>query len=96
MRILLWVWVFVGQWREIAMKEDFKLLQELNRGRRRSNTESSTLILKENEICFTSKNNGVHLIVEDFDFYPSTGLFINRTTKERGRGIFNLLKLLSI
>lgn len=32
--------------------------------------------------------------VGDFDFWPSTGLFINRITKNKGRGINKLLPLI--
>ena len=72
--------------------------QDVNRDRKekkQSNLEYNTNVLLEKGICFVSKNNGVHLIVENaFDFYPSTGLFINRKTKKKGRGIKNLLKCL--
>lgn len=38
------------------------------------------------------KNGGVHLIVFDrFDFWPGSGLFIDRNTQERGSGIDALL-----
>lgn len=32
--------------------------------------------------------------IGDFDFWPSTGLFRNRVTKKKGRGINNLLPLI--
>lgn len=32
--------------------------------------------------------------IGDFDFWPSTGLFKNRVTKKKGRGINNLLPLI--
>lgn len=34
-------------------------------------------------------------MIGDFDFYPSTGLFRNRKTNKKGRGIFNLIKLIN-
>jgi len=55
------------------------------------NLHSSLIILIKSNIGFTTKNF-VHYIVGDFDYWPSTGLFISRTTKKRGRGIKNLLK----
>ncbi len=72
--------------------ELFSALREESRIKKLSNLEQSTNILKEKNINFVSKNNGIHLIVGNFDFYPSTGKFINRTTKKDGRGIFNLIK----
>lgn len=37
-----------------------------------------------------------HYRVDRFDFWPATGMFMNRTTKLRGQGILNLLKKLGI
>ena len=34
-----------------------------------------------------------HLRVGAFDFWPSTGKFYNQKTKHKGRGVFNLMKL---
>ena len=62
--------------------------------KRRRNTESSTRLLRDKGIEFQSHNDGVHLVAGSFDFWPSTGLFINRDTGKRGRGVFNLIKLL--
>jgi hypothetical protein len=60
--------------------------------KRRSNLVQSTAILECAGVPFKSKNNGVHLIVKDrWDYWPSTGLFIDRQTKKKGRGIKNLL-----
>ena len=74
---------------------DWKLMSDFLKNERYMNTVTYTEMLKQFEIEFESKNYGAHLIVEGkFDFWPSTGLFINRTTKERGRGIFNLFKII--
>ena len=74
--------------------ELFTALREQRRIKKLSNLEQSTNILKEKNINFVSRNNGIHLIVGNFDFYPSTGKFINRISKKDGRGIFNLIKKL--
>lgn len=80
------------------MAEDFKALREHRKAKRKSNLEKTTNLLKSKGVSFESKNNGVHLIVKQnemvFDFYPSTGLFIDRTTKKHSRGVFHLLKKL--
>ncbi len=64
--------------------------------KRQSNMEKSTKILMDNGIRFHSRNGGIHLIVfgqvKEFDYWPSTGKFINRKTKKAGRGVFNLIK----
>lgn len=75
--------------------DDFRLYGEMRKKKRESNIDFSTKILADKGIPFVSKNYGVHLIVNKlFDFYPSTGLFIHRNTKKRGRGIYNLIKQL--
>lgn len=43
-----------------------------------------------------SNNGGIHLVIGDFDFWPSTGLFKNRKTGKKGRGVFNLIKVLGV
>lgn len=82
------------------MGDDFKALKEIKRAKKQSNLERSTTLLNAKGIEFESKNNGIHLIVRHgeqvFDFYPSTGLFINRVDKKQGRGVFQFIKLLGV
>lgn len=76
--------------------EIFGAMREISRQKKANNRKGSVEILKQNKINFVEKNNGIHLIVEGrFDFYPSTGLFIERATKKTGRGVFNLIKKIS-
>ena len=69
-------------WRDVrpAMKEE-------SQRRRSSNRESSSRLLTEAGISFESKNEGSHLIVSGqgavVDFWPGTGLWIVRGSKER-------------
>lgn len=76
--------------------EIFKVLHEYQQRERRNRKEESIRILEEKNIWFTSKNDGNHLIIRGkttrYDFWPSTGLFINFANKSRGRGLENLLK----
>ncbi len=74
------------------MGDTFGAMRQDSQRRRIKNLDSSTKLLIEKGIKFESKNNGIHLIVEDFDFYPSTGLFKNRKTGKKGRGVFSLIK----
>jgi hypothetical protein len=72
--------------------DDMRAFRAYAQAKRRSNTESSTSIIEGSGIPFESKNNGAHLIVAGrWDYWPSTGLFIDRETKKKGRGVFNLL-----
>lgn len=74
------------------MGDVFRDLTKHKKEKREENTRSSTEVLRSQGIVFESKNNGAHLIVGDFDFWPSTGLFIHRKTKKKGRGVFNLIE----
>lgn len=76
------------------MGDIFNAMKEESKQRRANNRESSADILTKSGIEFESKNLGAHLIVGQFDFWPGTGLFINRKTGKRGRGVRNLIKLL--
>ena len=78
------------------MGEVFNELKKFNKAKKANNLEASTKRLEDAGIPFIKKNGGVHLIVGDgtFDFWPSTGLFINRATQRRGRGVKNLIKFL--
>lgn len=62
------------------MDDDFKEFKKFNQAKRWSNMEKSTKLLIDNCIVFKSFNGGVLLKVGDYDFYPSTGLFVNRGT----------------
>lgn len=60
-----------------------------------SNTENNLRILKEKGIEYELlSSNGPHLRIGDYDFWASTGLFVHRKSKQRGRGIHNLLRRL--
>ena len=78
------------------MGEIFDGLKKHNKAKKRNNLEASTKMLEDEGIPLIKKNGGVHLIVGDgaFDFWPSTGLFINRETQKQGRGVKNLIKAL--
>lgn len=76
---------------------DWKAYKEEQRLRRENNASRSMLLLAEEGINFISRNGGVHLIIEDhcnmFDFWPSTGKWMQRTrgTQTYFRGVRNLL-----
>lgn len=76
------------------MGDYWRDVNSFRQNKRRENMLSSTEILDRANISYSSHNGGVHLIVaKRWDYWPSTGLFIDRQTKKQGRGIFNLLRI---
>ena len=74
------------------MGELFNELREEGRKKRANNLEWSTKYLKEQGVSFQSFNNGVHLRIQDIDFYPSTGLW--KVGNIKRRGVKNLVKFI--
>jgi len=71
--------------------------KEAGQKKRLDNKLHATERLTKLGIDFESKNFGVHIIVSNkngfIDYWPSTGMFIQRFNSKRGRGISSLLKL---
>lgn len=63
-----------------------------NQEKRAANRQRSAEMLTAAGIEFESKNDGAHLIVGDYDFWPGTGLFVNRKTGEKKRGVGELIR----
>jgi hypothetical protein len=64
--------------------------------RRANNRAEGAQVLAEQDIQFTSKNDGAHLVVRAgqkqlVDFWPGTGLWIVRGTTQRCRGVRALI-----
>ena len=74
--------------------ELFKDLHKEGKMKREQNLKSSVEVLREKGIPFVELSD-THLRVGNFDFWPSTGLFIQLRTGRRGRGVFNLIKKLN-
>jgi hypothetical protein len=78
------------------MSATFRVMKEASQEKRRSNLDNSTKLLRERGITFDVYNDGMHLVIRSgervFDFWPSTGKWIERASKVDGRGVFNLLK----
>ena len=73
--------------------ETFKALRESSRSRRANNRSKSADMLRAAGVAFVERNGGAHLIVAGrWDAWPGTGLWIDRTTKERGRGVRELIR----
>lgn len=71
--------------------DDFAAMREHGKIKKKSNLQNAKAVFAENEVEFSEKSP-IHFIVGEYDFWPSTGLFISRRTRKRGRGIFNLIK----
>jgi hypothetical protein len=71
--------------------EVFAALKEHNRKKKQSNHENSMALLKERGYSFEQLSD-THYRYGDFDFWPSTGKFVKRSTGKYKRGVFNLLK----
>ena len=73
--------------------ETFAAVRARSRERRALNRAKSTALLSRAGISFVSKNGGAHLIVEGrWDAWVGTGLWQDRITKTRGRGVRELLR----
>jgi hypothetical protein len=59
--------------------------------KRAGNRASSADLLTQAGIEFVSKNGGAHLIVGRFDFWPGTGLWMERGNTRRRYGVRSLI-----
>lgn len=73
------------------MAELFRDLKKHNKEKKDYNRFASVDILDQKKIPY-KKFTDDHYRVGDFNFWPSTGLYIHVKTNVRGRGVFNLLK----
>lgn len=74
--------------------DTFAALKEIQTAKKKSNATSSIALLINRGIKFDTLSTGNwHLRLGDYDFWPSTGKFINRKSKRTGRGVRNLIRL---
>ena len=80
-----------------SMMDGFAAGREDSKERRAANRANSARILREHDVGFTEYNDGAHLAVRGtVDFWPGTGKWIVRATREEGRGVFALLRRLGV
>lgn len=73
----------------------FREMKELSKKKKKSNVESSLQMLTKSGIEARPLNIYLnHYRVMRFDFWPSTGVFYCAYTKEKGRGVRNLINVL--
>ena len=76
------------------MGDIYNSMNAYKKEKKQDNYKKSLLILDEKLIPY-KKLSESHFRIGDFDFWPSTGLFINIKSKKRRRGVFNLIKALT-
>jgi hypothetical protein len=75
------------------MGELFNAARVASQEKRSANLESSVELLTNSGASFEKLSTYHYLVAGRYDFWPSTGLFIDRQTKSKSRGIFELLKI---
>ena len=74
------------------MGEMFAEWRKVKAAKRSANRETSAQALFTAGIEFATKNGGAHLIVAGrFDFWPGTGLWVERGTNRQCRGVRSLI-----
>ena len=77
------------------MAEIWGDLRKIRQEKKRANLSSSTAMLEQNGIRFTSNNGGIHLVLssgsEVIDYWPSTGLWMIRGNPRKHRGVNRLI-----
>lgn len=76
--------------------EYWRDVRSYRQDKRAANRRSSTRLLRDAGFVIEEKNAGAHLVVRHgddvVDFWPGTGLWIDRATPgERRRGVFSLV-----
>ena len=68
-------------------------VKEERTAKRWDNVQKSLALLRERGIQFVCMSEAnAHYRIGDYDFWPSTGKWFHRLTKEYGRGVFKLIK----
>lgn len=75
-------------------KEIYDAMNQHRKEQRLSDKEKNTQILIKEGIKFKSNNDGVHLIIGEWSFWPSTNKFFHTKTGKKGYGVHKLLNLL--
>lgn len=77
------------------MGELFSIYKNSRQNKRASNRTRATAVLDSEGIKYEAKNYGAHLIVRHgdvvVDYWPGTGLWIDRRDKLKRRGIRRLI-----
>lgn len=80
--------------RDSDVAQDYRALDEHNKAKRQNNLKSSIALLDENFVKYEQLASH-HFRVGEFDFWPSTGVYIHRASGKKARGVFNLLRAIN-
>jgi hypothetical protein len=81
---------------EISDSEIWLSYHEGRTAKRWDNHKHSLQLLTDKGVHFKCLNESIgHYRVGDWDFWPTTGKFYNSKTGEKGRGVFELLKVVA-
>lgn len=72
------------------MADYYNDFRQFKKEKKQNNCLKSLEILDRHRIEY-KKLSDTHYRISDFDFWPSTGLFVDRKNAKRGRGVMNLL-----
>lgn len=75
------------------MGDTFRAMREDSKERKASNYKQSLALLKAHGHQVVQLSD-THFRIGRFDFWPSTGKYLNRETKRYSRGVFNLIACL--
>lgn len=71
----------------------FKALKEDSKAKKLDNVKASMALLVDAGIEYqVLSHNGPHLRVGKYDFWPSTGVWIDRESRRKYRGVSNLIR----
>jgi hypothetical protein len=71
--------------------ELFQKHRKARQDKRAENHQRSVELLESSGIEYQKLSDYHYLVAGTYDYWPSTGLFVNRSTKKRGRGIFKII-----
>ena len=73
--------------------EIFYAMKEAGKERRRKNRKNGLEKVEKKGLRYTVHNDGAHIVIAGrIDYWPGTGLFKDRITGKRGRGVKKLMK----
>jgi hypothetical protein len=86
---------------ENEVTEMYREARKLSSDKRSHNRMASRQLLTKLGVEWTTKNNGVHLVVKhkgfELDFWPGTGRWNSRHDRtHRGRGVHSLLRFMGV
>jgi hypothetical protein len=86
-----------GEEKEMSeeVSDIYKVLYQRSKEKRANNRDASAKMLTDYNVRYLALNQGAHLVIQYddliIDFWPGTGLWIDRATRIKKRGVRNLI-----